>query len=223
MDRTKPVGGHGEAFSVSFSNAEGLIREQTQLVYEKAAKMRANQNITTENNKNSSRPNQLAGFINVKPASDRMSSSKNLESLSTENKGYKVMMDKFKSANRTRTYKHIERALTKSTLHRLGSIYENKSWPLRILIGACFLASMVYCTYQIILTVINFASYNVLTVSSVYYEIPAEFPGRIFINLLMWDVEKTILFCIQLNWSSFNFLSYCDRTDAYQNIETIKL
>jgi hypothetical protein len=97
----------------------------------------------------------------------------------TDNKNYKNLMAKIRSYDNTRTYKHIERAFTTSTLHRLGSVYENKSWPLKIILGVCFGTSVVYCTYQIIMTIINFAAYGVLTSSSVNYEIPAEFPGLI--------------------------------------------
>jgi hypothetical protein len=97
-----------------------------------------------------------------------------------EKQANQMMMNKIKSLSRARTFRHVENALTKSTLHRLGAIYESDSWLLRIILGLCFLACMSYCIDQIITTILAYALYGSLTSSSVYYEIPAEFPGNIY-------------------------------------------
>jgi hypothetical protein len=78
----------------------------------------------------------------------------------------------------SQTWELIKKALTTSTLHRLGSIFDNESLPLQFIIGVLFSASAALCFYHIVNTIISFASNSVLTVSSINYEIPAEFPGR---------------------------------------------
>jgi hypothetical protein len=76
-------------------------------------------------------------------------------------------------------YKYIEKAITSSTLHRIGSVCYNESFFLRILLGVAFVASAVYCVYSIVMVSINYLQFSVLTVSSINYEIPAEFPGKL--------------------------------------------
>jgi hypothetical protein len=75
---------------------------------------------------------------------------------------------------------YIKKALTTSTLHRLGSVFENESLPLKIILGMAFLASTGFCIYEIVKAIIAYASYANLTVGSIFYEVPAEFPGSCY-------------------------------------------
>jgi hypothetical protein len=108
----------------------------------------------------------------------RIEALENDEKNETETQSAKKgMMTKIQSLSRVHTMKHVEDIIKGSTFHRLGAIYEAESLPLKIIIGTCFLACVGYCVYQIITTIIVFISYASLTSISVFYEIPAEFPG----------------------------------------------
>jgi hypothetical protein len=73
---------------------------------------------------------------------------------------------------------YIKIAFKKSILNRFGSACYNESYVLRIILGVVFLACTVYCVYSILMVTINYFHFSVLTVSSIKYEIPAEFPGK---------------------------------------------
>jgi hypothetical protein len=95
----------------------------------------------------------------------------------TSQKGNESHENQDPSSN-AQTLRYIKKALTTSTLHRLGSVFENDSLPLKIILGFVFLACTAICLYYIIITIIAFAEYSVLTVGSIVYEVPAEFPGK---------------------------------------------
>jgi hypothetical protein len=94
-----------------------------------------------------------------------------------ESKPKNTVME-IKGFKHTSAKEYIEKAITSSTVHRLGSIYSVESWPLRFFLGAFFLLSASYCMLQIVNTIKNFASFGVLTTTSYNYQIPAEFPGN---------------------------------------------
>jgi hypothetical protein len=72
---------------------------------------------------------------------------------------------------------YLVKAITTSTLHRLGSIYELESRSLKLILSVLFLISTGYCVYEIVVNVIIYLQFSVLTTTSINYEIPAEFPG----------------------------------------------
>jgi hypothetical protein len=80
------------------------------------------------------------------------------------------------------TLTYIKRALTSSTLHRLGSVAQNESLLLQFILGAVFLTSASFCVFYIVKAILFYAQYHVLTVGMINYEIPAEFPSKFFVN-----------------------------------------
>ncbi len=73
---------------------------------------------------------------------------------------------------------YLDRAIKTTTVHRIGLIYQIESRFLKCTLGALFILSAGYCTYQIVNTIITFSEFDVLTTTSYIYEIPAEFPGN---------------------------------------------
>lgn len=66
--------------------------------------------------------------------------------------------------------------LSESSTHGIKNVYEADDWFLRIIWIICFLASFVYCTYLVIVTLIDYLSYPYLTSVEVIDEMPTPFP-----------------------------------------------
>jgi hypothetical protein len=126
-------------------------------------------------------PAELASVSTVKTESgsetinsdmDKMKGQQALEAKSQEEQ------DEIRNAHQMYSVRSsIKKALTTSTLHRLGSIFENESILLKIIIGLFFLTSTSICCYYVVKAIMTYAAYGNLTVGTTFYEIPAEFPG----------------------------------------------
>ena len=79
---------------------------------------------------------------------------------------------------------HFLKFLDRLTIHGVYDIYDVESWVLKIFMLICFLASAIYCFYQIVNSILIYLQYNVSTNSQVYISVPTEFPVVAFCNLV---------------------------------------
>jgi hypothetical protein len=91
--------------------------------------------------------------------------------------------DQSKTSALYQTLKYVKKTLTTSTLHRLGSIFDNESLLGAIIMALFFLTSAGVCMYYCIQTIVYYAQMNVGTSGATYYETPAEFPGKFKTNI----------------------------------------
>ena len=61
--------------------------------------------------------------------------------------------------------------------HGLSNIIRNENLILRVLFTACFLASSVFCFYQIVVTCFTYSQFHVVTSYSTVNEAPTLFPA----------------------------------------------
>jgi hypothetical protein len=90
----------------------------------------------------------------------------------------KEQVKKIQLYAQTKTLQLLQNALTHSTLHRLGRVFENESKIMQIMIGLFFLASTGCCVYYVIQTIIFLAEHNIVISLSIINETPSEFPGK---------------------------------------------
>lgn len=61
--------------------------------------------------------------------------------------------------------------------HGLSNIIRNENLILRIFFTACFMASCVFCIYQIVVTCLTYSQFHVITSYSTVNEAPTLFPA----------------------------------------------
>ncbi|CAF0748556.1 unnamed protein product [Brachionus calyciflorus] len=74
-----------------------------------------------------------------------------------------------------------------TTAHGFGNIARAESIILKIIWSVFLITSIAYCTYQIVLFIIQFAQFNVITSSKIVYEEPTNFPSVVICNLNAYD------------------------------------
>lgn len=66
--------------------------------------------------------------------------------------------------------------MDKTTIHSLGDIVRQNSIPLRIFLVICFTASVAACTWQIVVAITTYLTYDIDTTSTSKFEAPTQFP-----------------------------------------------
>ncbi|CAF0892610.1 unnamed protein product [Brachionus calyciflorus] len=92
-----------------------------------------------------------------------------------------------KTKKRKEIYELITQWALSTTAHGYRNIVNAEKILLKLIWIVFLITSITYCIYQVVLTIIGFCKFNVVTNTKVVYEEPTNFPSIVICNLNAYD------------------------------------